>query len=160
MNNEQLERRLECWFDGELGSDAEAVQAALSQSECQAYLAWLRELREHTRAVAARPAINDAQFPAFMAGIRNKLEAPPRRHAQLWALASLTAAALIVAVSLFLMFNGAGGNGTATVVEAVETQIDGATVNAYSSDDGSATVWVTEPDEEDAWVSDTQGEIW
>jgi len=143
MGKNDLERRVARRFDGEARGDA-LNEEALESAEAQAHLAQLQKIRNGIEQVAVRETINDAQFPSFMAGIRERIETPQRHARGLWALASLTAAALIVAVSVFLIFASSRAPGVSTVVEAAESGIAGTTVNTYSSSDGTATVWVTE----------------
>ncbi len=141
----KTKRDLEQWFDGET---ADPDPAVLEQPSTQAYLEDLQQLRDGAQSVAAPATIDDAQFPAFMAGIRDQLDTAPRRRVGgFWALASVTAAALIVAVSVFLVLNAGGVASTPTVVEATSTAIEGALVESYSSDEGgTATVWITLPE--------------
>lgn len=145
MKTERDERNIEQWFDGEAG---EPDAALLERPDVRAYLEELQQLRDGAQSVAAPRTIDDAQFPAFMAGIREQLETAPRRRlGGFWALASVTAAALIVAVSVFLVLTGGGAANSPTVVEATSTGIEGALVESYSSDEGgTATVWITLPE--------------
>ncbi|GMW02312.1 MAG: hypothetical protein AMXMBFR84_34480 [Candidatus Hydrogenedentota bacterium] len=122
-------------FDGETG--------AKGSPQTQAYIEQLQRLRNGVQAVRETPGISDAQFSAFMAGIRKELEESPRRQwGRMRSVLSLTAAALLVSISLFAVFFG-GPDNSPTKVEAATTEIPGAKVDVYDSGDGSATVWVT-----------------
>jgi len=145
MKTERDERNIEQWFDGEAAGPDPTV---LERPGTQTYLEGLQRLRDGAQSVAAPRTIDDAQFPAFMAGIREQLETTPRRRVGgFWALASVTASALIVAMSVFLVLTAGGVSNTPTVVEATSTGIEGASVESYSSDEGgTATVWITLPE--------------
>ncbi|MCC6487820.1 MAG: hypothetical protein IT364_10005 [Candidatus Hydrogenedentes bacterium] len=125
-------------FDGE--SD---VQPMAPSAEALAYEASLRQLREGAKLAAYRPEIADAQFPSFMEGIRESIEAPRRHHRGFWAVLSLSTAALLVALSAFLVFGGGPDKSVTTQVEAATTEIPGATVEKYTNEDGTAVVWVS-----------------
>ena len=108
-------------------------------------------IRKGAAAARRREGIADAQFPAFLDGVRARIAAEERRPAgfaarlareRAWAVVSLTSAALIVAVSAFLVFAGETPNAGATVVEEVSTEIDGASVHWDTSEDGATVVWV------------------
>ncbi|HRI86958.1 MAG TPA: hypothetical protein PK869_01770 [Candidatus Hydrogenedentes bacterium] len=116
-----------------------------STTDEQAYIADLQYLRDAARAIPAAPEISDAQFSAFMRGIREGVDATPAPRRGFWAALSLVAAALVVAVSLFVIFETnnivqppAVG---ASVVESASSDISGATVTSGTSEDGSAVVW-------------------
>ena len=138
------ERDIARRFDGE--GDA---TVAVPGSEALAYEASLRRLREGAQVAMHRPEIAAAQFPSFMEGIRESIEAPRRHHRGFWAVLSLSTAALLVAISAFLVFAG-GPDSQHQVVEAVTTQVEaatteipGATVEKYTNEDGTAVVWVS-----------------
>ncbi len=109
-------------------------------------------IREGARAARRRAEIADAQFPAFLNGIHARIAEEPSRATafgrsfsrdRLWAVVSLTSAALIVALSAILVFSGETPDVRATtVVEEVSTDIDGASVHWDTSDDGATVVWV------------------
>ncbi len=139
------ERDIARRFDGETGGDGNAPADARSA----AYEAGLRLLREGAQQAANRAEIADAQFPAFMEGIREETERPARGHRGFWAVVSLSTAALLVALSAFLLFT-TGEHATPTVVEAVtnevetvSTEINGATVDSYTDGDGTTVLWVS-----------------
>ena len=100
-------------------------------------------MRAGVSAVARREGISDAQFPAFMRGIQDGIDAPRPRPAGLWAALSLSTAALIVAVAVFAVFFGGTSPAQATKVESMSTELPGATVDTYRSEDGVTTVWIT-----------------
>lgn len=130
---------LERSFDGELPHDHVAGHLAQCP-ECAARLAGLTALRNSL--TVGREEIREPQFPAFFAGIRDRLEVPYRRR-RIWALVSLAAAALIVAISTFLILSEGPQKVDATVVESYSTDLEGATITTYDSDDGVTTVWIT-----------------
>jgi len=99
-------QRVERWFDGESREPESVAQHVAGCPQCAAMAARLQRFREGVHAVDVRAEIASGQFPAFLEGIRQGIEAPRRRHTGVWALASVSAAALIVAVSLFAMFTG------------------------------------------------------
>jgi anti-sigma factor RsiW len=147
MNNCRWTIKVEAWFDGE-APEPGAIERHVDQcAVCAAHVARLRKLRGFAREAAAPAAIADPQFPAFMDGIRERIEAPRRRHG-FWTLASLTATAMIVAFAAFLMMTWSTPKGAfATRVESYSTELEGATVQAYSSDDGTALVYISLPEE-------------
>lgn len=125
-------------------------QALSGDAEAQAYEAAVLQLR-HGAAVAARtPEISDAQFGAFMQGIREGIETPAPRFSRLWTVASVTAAALIMLLSALAYFGTGSEPVRATEVESVSTELDGVTVRFYDSPQGVSTVQVTMP-ENDLW---------
>jgi anti-sigma factor RsiW len=152
------ETEVQRWFDGEANDDAAVAQHLASCDACRAFADELTGLRDATRTASEGiPGVPDMQMSAFLAGIRQKIEeesvASPawRFHwGRLWTFASLAAAALIVAVSALIMFNPKPEKASATVVESVKTEVDGANVKPYKSKDGSATVWVNLP-QDDVW---------
>lgn len=133
------------------GAEQDAAQALATTPETRAYLDGLRQLRLGARSLPNAPHIADAQFPAFMEGIREGMAAG--RHGMwghpIWAMVSLSAAAFLVAFSVFMVWNQAGAV-SASVVEKATTEIQGATVNAYTSESGTAVVWV-ESAQVDLW---------
>ncbi|MFA6243361.1 MAG: hypothetical protein WC655_20650 [Candidatus Hydrogenedentales bacterium] len=120
----------------------DAVRAAQSPAE-KAYVADMQRIREGVRAVSAAPSISDVQFNAFMSGIREQIEAPQSRRG-VWALLSLSTAALLVALSVFVVFMS-GRSTTESVVEAATTQLPGATVNSYATQNGTQVIWISTP---------------
>ncbi len=145
-------RELERVFDsgdGDLGALGEHV--ALCQV-CSSHLASLRVMREAAHAATAKEAVSDMQFPAFMRGIHDRLESEQTRYMgpTHWAFASIATAALIVAVSLLVIFSGGPSEVSATAIESYSTDVEGATVTTYSSENGTATVWLNVP----------QGDMW
>jgi len=140
-------REVEHWIDGERGDPAAVEKHVAACEPCAAYLADLDRVRQGVQIAAVREAITDAQLPAFMEGIRERLEPPARRHRGFWALASLSAAALVVALLAFSLLTGGPQEVLATEIESFNTELEGATVTSYLSEDGTATVWVTVPAE-------------
>lgn len=141
------EERVERWVDGE-DSDPTAVERHVGEcAECEARARELKAIRGMVN-VSRQPAeIAEAQLPAFLAGIEARIEGAPRRHTGLWAMASLCAAALLVALSfMFLVSDGPAPVQARTVVESLSTDIDGATTTSYHDEAGTTTVWINVPD--------------
>ncbi|MBI2435978.1 MAG: hypothetical protein HYV26_24240 [Candidatus Hydrogenedentes bacterium] len=132
--------KVEVYFDGEHG-DAPGVEAHVAQChECAAYLKQLQVLRQGVAPLREVRGIEDAQFGAFMAGIREEIETPVRASfGGLWAMVSLVAAALIVALAVFSMFTGPQPV-KATEVKSISTDLPGATIDVKSADDGPTIV--------------------
>lgn len=138
-------KTVEQWFDGDMSCEREAKALIANDPECAAHVETLQYLRTGSQLLAQRPSIASAQFPAFMDGIRERLE-PPRRHYRgLLTAVSAAAASLIVAISIFVMATPAPENVSAEV-EQVHTFIEGAEVGYYNTGDGSMTVWVDIPE--------------
>jgi hypothetical protein len=117
----------------------------LTQDERE-YLSTLQRLRDGVQDMRAVPEITDAQFSAFMDGIREGIEARPSGYRGLWAAVSMVTAAIVIAFSLFAVLDTFHLRGKLPAVQAevekATTEIQGATVNSYTSDDGTAVVWV------------------
>jgi anti-sigma-K factor RskA len=131
--------------------DGEPRGSGLSGEET-ALLGDLARMRAAARALdEASPRIEDAQFPSFMAGVREAIEQPQRgNYRGFWAFASLATAALVVAVSAFVVFSGEPPAATASVVEQATTEIRGAVVHWQHSEEGDTTVWLDVADS-DIW---------
>lgn len=138
-------RQVEPWLDGQLPpDDAAAVAAHLAGCPaCSSQAEGLRRLHEAAGAAVRREEIGDAQFSAFMAGVRDGVTMPVRRWRRFWAVASLTAAALIAALSTFIIMADGPEKVDATVVESATTELQGATVSTYADEDGDTTIVVT-----------------
>lgn len=136
----RLQKEIARRFDG---ADLGEAEVLATGQEARTYLEGLRELRRRAQLLPDTPQIADAQFPAFMDGVREGVDraTPGVWGHRIWAMLSLSAAALLVALSLFLVWNQAGPV-SASVVEKATTEIQGATVNAYTSESGTAVVWV------------------
>jgi len=137
--------------DGE-SANPEATRRHMEQcSVCREYDAVLNEMRA---AAAARPApgeIDANQFAAFMRGIQDGIDAAPaRRYGRIWAVISLAAAALVVAISMFVVLDKGAAPVDATVVESCSSELEGATITTYDTADGVTTVWITVT-QEDVW---------
>ena len=136
---------VERWFDGDASCETEARALVAQDPQCAAHLEALEVLRQGAQELTEREAIHPAQFPAFMEGIRERLE-PPRRHYRgVLTMASAAAASLIAAVAIFVMATPAPDN-VAAEVEQVDTFIEGAEVGFYNTDNGTMTVWVDVPE--------------
>jgi anti-sigma-K factor RskA len=144
MKNQNKLLKLEAMFDASPADPA--LEGAATDSECAEWLHHLRMLHAHgERVQQATPVIEDAQFNAFFAGIQDGMQesAPAgvfRRG--WWAIASLSAAAVLVAFSAFWMMTE-GPQPVNAEVEAASTEVEGATVECYDTEQGVPTVWVT-----------------
>lgn len=138
-------RIIERWFDGETAQEAEAKALIADTPECAAHLEALKLLRDGARSLAQQEVIEPARFPAFMAGIRERIEPAPRHYRGVWALASAVAASLIAAFAIYVMAAPTPENISAEV-EQVGTTIEGAEVGYYNTDNGTMTVWVDIPE--------------
>ncbi len=135
-------------LDGETRYSGNAT-ACLDDVECRAHGAAIEAIRRGAREAAHAPEISDGQFGAFMAGIREGVEQPEARPASLWAMASLSAAALVLVLSLLAIFSRGAEPVRATEIESVHTELEGVTVEFNNQQDVS-TVWVTMT-ESDLW---------
>lgn len=149
MSKKQNPQSIERWFDGE--SDTPLPNDALTP-EARAHLRYLETVREGIESVRSRPEIRDEQFDVFMEGIRGRIgEGHPARggYRSFWALASVVAASLLVALSIMVIFTGGPSEVSArTEIGVVSTELD-ATVDVETSEDGS-TVWI-EVTPKDLW---------
>jgi len=146
MRKRKWERRVEMLFDGEGAGHDSLEDLSARDPEASAYIGELESLREAARQAVASQEITDAQFPAFYEGVRAGIGARHGGRRGLWAVASLTAAALIAAGSTFLVLSGETPDATATTVEEATTDIEGATVDLDYSEDGDATIYLEVPD--------------
>ncbi len=154
MASASSRRAIERAFDA--GRPPEALDhMAAGDPELMAYLDMLRRVRSVTTTRRTEgPQIADAQMPAFTAGIRAGIrhheEAPAPRRAR-WTMASLTAAALWVAVTAFWVFTAGPDPVDATPVESTWTELEGVRIDAwYDDEQGVTTVWMSESPE-DIW---------
>lgn len=145
------DKEMTALVDGE-NCYAPADTSVQETPEYQSYRDDMLRLREGAQQAAAKtPEISDGQMGAFMAGIREGIEQPAPRHAKgIWATASLVAAALVLVLSLLVIFHQPNEPVQATEVESVHTDLDGVSVDCYDSPQGTTTVWVTMP-ENDLW---------
>lgn len=146
------DKRVALWFDGAAAPTAPEAEHVAQCDHCSAQVAQWGVLRSAASETAACEGIGEGQFPAFLDGIRDRVQTPvrPQGHRQLWAALSLTAAALIVAISAVLVFRDGPLPVDATVIESCSTELEGATIRSYSSDEGVATVWIT-VSQDDVW---------
>lgn len=151
MTTKITKQRLEAWFDGHLPADA--VDETSLAPELKAHLKMLRAMRGGVEATQKPHEIADAQLSSFLAGIREEAQGEPiaPRWPGLWAYASVAAAAVVVALStLFIVAGPPGEVAAQSEVQSYSSEIEGATVDAYTSDDGTAVVWINAP-EADVW---------
>ena len=117
---------------------------------CADYLVGVPALRDGATDATRREEIQDPQFPAFFDGIREAIGTPRRRRGGLWALASGSAAALIAAMSIVVMFGSGHAPVDATVIESCSTDLEGASITTSDSKNGVPTVWITVT-QDDVW---------
>ena len=146
--------KVEAYFDGETGQPpAEVLEHLGTCPACAAYHEALGAIRSGVLASNQVPEITDAQFGYFLDGVRSGISAQVPRRRPVWAMFSLAAAAVLIALAAFLVFtdfNGPGRAVEATVVESAYSELQGATVDVELEQDGGATVWVNNaPD--DIW---------
>lgn len=134
--------RVERFVDGE-SQEQDAVQAHLAACPaCAGHRHSLMQVRAALGTLPEAPQLSDNQFPAFMEGIQAELSHSRRRPGGMWALMSLSAAALVIAIATFSIFTGPGPV-KANEVESVSTQLNDATVHWDNSDDGVTTIWIS-----------------
>ena len=151
MSSCRRTKDIAAFFDGALQEDTQRIlgieEHLAACPECAAYLKRLQVMREGAAAITERQGVADAQFPAFVNGIYERLEAPSPLPAKagigrLLALASLVAAALIISAAAFTLFSAGPAPVSATEVESISTDLEGATVDWYDSEDGTTTLQV------------------
>jgi len=120
--------------------NAVAVEAHVSACPlCAAHRDSLVAWRNALAPALAAPVLSEQQFPAFMEGIKAGIHEPRRRSGGIWALMSLAAAALVIAVATFSMFTGPGP-AKANEVESVTTDIEGASVQVETPEGGVTSI--------------------
>lgn len=133
---------VEALVDGE-ARNSSAVEAHVTACPaCAAHRESLVMWRHSLAPALATPVLSDRQFPAFMEGIKAGIHETRPRSGGIWALMSLAAAALVIAVATFSMFTGPGPV-KANEVESVSTEIDGATVGVENSENSVTTIWIS-----------------
>lgn len=143
MGHCHWEQQVEAYFDGFADQPAQVEAHVQDCAACAQLLQQLNTLRSGVQAIARVRPIEDAQFNAFMAGIREGIETPVRSHRGFWAALSLACAALVMAFAVFTMFTGPVPV-KATEVKAISTQIEGATIDVNVLD-GVTTIALTPP---------------
>jgi hypothetical protein len=137
-------KRIAAEFDGEIALSEAERDALLQDPERARYAEALPALRSGAQAAArVTPRIEDAQMGAFMAGIREGVATPEHApHRGFWAAVSLTAAAMVIAVSTFIVLDGGPQAVQANEVESISTDLEGARLDVYDSDEGITTIWI------------------
>jgi anti-sigma factor RsiW len=131
--------------DGE-HPNPESVRAHMAScASCAKHAETILRMRSAASSTFKRAEIAEPQFDAFLHSVRERVEARPSRWGGLWAVLSLTAAAMIVAVAAIIIFDKGPEKVEATVVESVSSDIRGAKVGTYSTDNGVTTVWLKIP---------------
>ena len=142
MNTCSWFKEVEALVDGEARDVPAAEAHVASCPDCAAHRKSLLKWRDSLAPVLAVPVLSDQQFPAFMEGIRTGIHETRPRSGGIWALMSLAAAALVIAVATFSMFSGPGPV-KANEVESVSTEIDGATVGVENGENSVTTIWIS-----------------
>lgn len=139
---------VERWFDDEQPANPK-IESHLSEcTSCFDHIAFLTTCREAVNALPETPSIEDAQMPAFLSGIAEEVHAPRRSRTGMWAMASLSAAALIVAVSMMTITSeGPVPVSADSVIETFSTDIDGASAEVFYTDSHTPTVWLNAPED-------------
>ncbi len=138
--------RVERWFDGEMAAAEEVEEHLAGCPECTRGLKDLKTLRTAVESTKAYAEVSDAQFPSFMRGIEDGIELPKRRHVGAWALSSVLAAALVVALSLISIVSPGPEPLQAVTVEEASTEIEGATTESVYVNEETTMVWINLPD--------------
>ncbi|MCF6284875.1 MAG: hypothetical protein L3K26_06780 [Candidatus Hydrogenedentes bacterium] len=142
MNTCKWTQKVEAYTDGE-SHDHSAVEAHIADCAlCARHRATMLHMRSALGALPEAPSLSDGQFPAFMEGIHEGVSHSRKRPGGIWALMSLSAAALVIAIATFSMFTGPGPV-KANEVESVSTQLEGGTAHWDISDDGVTTIWIS-----------------
>lgn len=142
--------RLEESFDQGEFDETSLVPPKEDYAKDEKYMKILKITRDTVRKQKNQNQIDDQQFSAFWRGIEKALVTPKPDKQPLWTVLSLSAAALLVAASIFTIFFGKAKPAVAqTVVEELATDLQGARVGWFSSEDG-ATVYVSFA-EKDIW---------
>lgn len=146
MKSRNPEEILGAIFDGE-HPESELDRVLEEHPDSKSYLQSLEVMRDGAQSAAEPPKIEDGQFNSFMAGIEEGLEKQPSpwRGRLVWA--SMTAATLVLALSIFSMITPPPAPVDATEVDFVSTELSGATTE-WSEEDGVVTVWIN-PAKED-----------
>ncbi len=146
----RFEQTVARWFDGESVDETEVRAHLDACAHCRAYLVNLERMHTGAQEAATAVQITDSQFNRFLQELEEGVHRKRPRRVGLWAMASVAAAAIVVALSVLSIFSTGPKPIEATVIEEAHTEIDGATTESYVSDDGTATVWVNVP-EGDLW---------
>jgi len=135
---------VEALVDGE-ARDPQAVETHVSGcATCSAHRDGLLLWRSALAPAVPVPVLSDQQFPAFMEGIKAGISEPRSSSGGIWALLSLAAAALVIAVATFSMFsNPSPAPVDANEVESVSTDIEGATVGVENGENSVTTIWIS-----------------
>jgi len=133
-------------FDGEAAlAPPDTAEHAATCPDCARYLAHLRMLRDGVGAVAETGVVTDGQFGAFLDGIRECIDAPVRGWRRFWTLASMAAAAVLIALALYAVFadfSDPARQVEATIVEAPYSELSGVSIDVQIGKDGNAVIWV------------------
>lgn len=128
------ERAVGQWLDGDHDAAGAAREAMAQDPELAAYARDVSTMREGIEAMPQAPAIDDAQMPAFLTGLKERVADEPRVSGgwpMRYALPTATAmvAAIAVAFGLFIMVSGGHTSVEArTEVQEYATELPGATI--------------------------------
>ncbi len=132
-------------IDGEL-----PLSSMPGDPESQSYAHFVETLHKHAQTLPEAPVIADESMTAFLSGIHEGLDTPALSTGRLWTMGSALTAALILVLSLLVIFSRGDEKVRATEVESCTTELDGVTIKTFDNRDGVSTVWVTMP-ENDLW---------
>ncbi len=130
---------VEALLDGEARNEKAVEAHVVACPACAAHHDSLLAWRHSLVPALATPVLSDQQFPAFMEGIKAGIHEPHRRSGGIWALMSLAAAALVIAVATFSMFTGPEPL-KADEVQSVSTEIEGASVSVETPEGGVTSI--------------------
>lgn len=139
-------RETERWLDGESRDQFRAERHIETCPVCTEHARRLQQIRNTAVHIAPRVEVGPAQFPAFMAGIRDRMaEETPRRRGR-WALVSVGATALVVSLAVFYVMTGGPQEVLAVEVEKCATEVEGARVATEVAEGGVMTVMLVMPE--------------
>ena len=92
--------RVEAYHDGQTTAFAALEDHLSACPSCKSHLAMLQTLRAGVAASRFEAEIGDAQFRAFMDGVREGIAVQPSRWGVLWGRVSLYAAGLLLVAAL------------------------------------------------------------
>ena len=140
MNKKKREELIAACFDGERPK-SELDALLKNHPDDESYLASLGMVRDQIHAAPVEHGIDDPQFSTFMRGIEQGMDKSPSpwRGRLIWA--SMTAATLILALSIFSIVTPPPAPVDATEVDFVKTELSGATTEWTESED-VVTLWV------------------
>ena len=152
--NDEIQQRLEAWFDGELSptQHAEIEQLLESDEAARAYVEQLARTRDLLQGAHVASVDGDAAWES----VRERLDqADQRRFARILTFPQMVGAAaavMLVGMGIWFPLRNMGQVNEAyalgSTVEMVETELEGATPIVYIDEpSGWTVVWVVEAEE-------------